>query len=91
VIIDILLVSYGCNAALILCSLAIRIQKLRRCMHRHFPHFGMRLSRACVKRTISATGALENSDSLLSYIMTSLFQCLAQISFQGNGPAYDAK
>jgi hypothetical protein len=44
-----------------------------------------------VKRTISATGAVENSDSLLYYIMTSLFQCLAQISFQGNGPAYDAK
>uniref|UniRef100_A0A0A9B0L1 Uncharacterized protein n=1 Tax=Arundo donax TaxID=35708 RepID=A0A0A9B0L1_ARUDO len=34
----------------------LRIQKLLRCTPRFFPRFGMRLSRACVRRTMSATG-----------------------------------
>jgi len=50
--------------------LDIRIQKLLlRCMPRYFPHFGMKLSRACVKRTISATGVAENNNTLHSIIL----------------------
>lgn len=51
-------------------TIDIRNQKLQlRRMPQYFPHFGMKLSRACVKRTISATGVAENNNTLYGIIL----------------------
>lgn len=53
-------------------------------MPRYFPHFGMKLSRACVKRTISVTGVAEKNNTLYSIALyvTSFASVLGEFPFR---------